>query len=393
MVGPFGLHPNKTMQSRALGLARPLVATGHVVRMFMPPWHTPAEANRSWEIDGVQLRYVPLRGGVPGITRQLVREVLAWQPDVVYCFKPKAYSGLVAWWLWQFHRHRLPLVTDTDDWEGWGGWNERAPYSRIQKHFFAWQEQWGIRHCHLLTVASRALETIVWGMGVAPARVLYVPNGPGVTVDWQVGDKVYKSARQAQRIKLGLADRPILLLYSRLFEFDTARLVDILARVKTAVPHLAILSIGTGLYNDDTHRLRQYLVNANLLDNITDIGWAEPENLPSLLAAADVGIYLMEDSLLNRTKCPVKLADMLAAGIPVVAEAVGQVTEYVRSGYNGLLRASGDTEGIASDIIHLLQHHEERQYLATNAQTHIRTHFHWSSLAEQVGQRLAKLCQ
>ncbi|MCZ7673360.1 MAG: hypothetical protein M5U34_42730 [Chloroflexi bacterium] len=37
MIGPFGFHPNKTMRSRALGLARPLSANGHAVKIFCPP--------------------------------------------------------------------------------------------------------------------------------------------------------------------------------------------------------------------------------------------------------------------------------------------------------------------------------------------------------------------
>ena len=47
MLGPFGLHPKQTMRSRALGLARPLVARGHAVRLIMPPWETPDEAGRT----------------------------------------------------------------------------------------------------------------------------------------------------------------------------------------------------------------------------------------------------------------------------------------------------------------------------------------------------------
>ncbi|MCA9972742.1 MAG: glycosyltransferase, partial [Anaerolineales bacterium] len=203
MVGPFGLHPNKTMHSRALGLARALARRGHAVQLFMPPWQTPAEADRRWEEDGVALRYVPLRGGVPGITRQLLRELLAWQPDVVHSFKPKAYSGLAAWWLWQFHRGRLRLVTDTDDWEGWGGWNDLAPYSRLQKHFFAWQERWGLRRCHALPVASRALQTRAWGAGVPRACVLYVPNGAGIEPALPADAAALAALGQARRAALG----------------------------------------------------------------------------------------------------------------------------------------------------------------------------------------------
>ena len=180
MVGPFGFHPNKTMRSRAFQLARALVGLGHTVRIVMPPWQTPEEANREWVEDGVSIRNVALGGGVPGITIRLVRDVLDWKPDVVHCFKPKAYSGLVAWWLWRFYREQFRLVMDSDDWEGAGGWNEIAPYSPLQKRFFAWQERWGMAHCHALTVASRALESLAWGEGIAIERVHYLPNGPGI---------------------------------------------------------------------------------------------------------------------------------------------------------------------------------------------------------------------
>ncbi|HSH03364.1 MAG TPA: glycosyltransferase, partial [Anaerolineae bacterium] len=300
MVGPFGFHPNKTMRSRALPLARGLVARGHEVLVVMPPWQTPAEGGRRWVEDGVSVSYVTLGGGIVGITRRLVGGVRAWEPDIVHCFKPKAYSGLVSWWLWQ-RGWRQGLVMDTDDWEGWGGWNERADYSWSQKHFFAWQERWGLTHCSGVTVASRHLETLVWGLGVAREKVAYVPNGSGLR--WPVAEA------SGLRAELGWEKRPILLLYSRLFEFDVSRLTRILERVREQVPDLAILSIGTGLFAEEAAQLREEWQVAGLLESVHDLGWVEEQLLPGVLAVADVGIYLMDDTLLNRTKCPVKLAD------------------------------------------------------------------------------------
>ena len=148
MIGPFGLHPNKTMSSRALSLARALAQNKHEVAIFMPPWQTPQEADRWWEEDGVTLRYSRLGNQPFSTSRNLVEDVLAWQPDVIHGFKPKAYSGLSMWWLWQFHRQKIHLVVDMDDWEGPGGWNDLAPYTAVQKRFFAWQEQWGMSHAH-----------------------------------------------------------------------------------------------------------------------------------------------------------------------------------------------------------------------------------------------------
>jgi len=311
---------------------------------------------------------------VPGTTIRLIRETLAWRPQVVHTFKPKAYSGLVAWWLWTFRRRGLRLITDSDDWEGWGGWNDRAPYNWWQKRYFAWQERWGLAHCHALTVASRTLQSLAWASGVDPERVHYLPNGPGVPSGSELAP--------AKRAELGLAGRPVLLLYSRLFEFDTGRLVTVLQRVKAAVPELAVLAIGLSLYESDAAAFQQQLAGAGLQDVMVDLGWVGESELPSLLAAADVGLYLMDDDLLNRTKCPVKLADMLSVGLPVVAEAVGQVPEYVLQEKTGLLRPSGDVEGLASDVVSVLQEGTLRRRLSAGAQDHIATCFAWPRLAE-----------
>jgi len=381
MVGPFGFHPNKTMRSRALQLARPLVKRGHAVKLFMPPWQTPEEAGRQWLVDGVQVSYTKLGASFFGTATILTRETLDWKPDVVHSFKPKAYSGLVAWWLWTFPRRRIGLVTDTDDWEGWGGWNDLAPYNAGQKHFFAWQERWGLKHCHALTVASRTLQSLAWTNGVPVEQVVYLPNGPGIGSD--------ASQAKQKRRELELDGRPVVLLYSRLFEFDISRLTAILQRIRAAVTNVTILSVGASLYEDDAAEFRSALVASGLEDVVLDVGWVEEEELPSLLAAADVGIYLMEDTLLNRTKCPVKLADMLQIGLPVVAERVGQVPEYVLHGQTGLLRSSGDIEGLAADLVHLLKNPRERARLAEKARSHIRANFSWdrlSLIAEQAYQ-------
>jgi glycosyltransferase involved in cell wall biosynthesis len=126
------------------------------------------------------------------------------------------------------------------------------------------------------------------------------------------------------------------------------------------------------------------MIKAGLMEAVTDAGWVEVDKLPGVLQTADVGLYLMDDTLLNRTKCPVKLADMLAVGVPVVAEAVGQVTEYVVNGRSGRLRPSGDVVGITADLIHLLQNAEERARLSAGALAHIQANFTWEHLSQLV---------
>ena len=385
MVGPFGFHPNKTMRSRAMGFARELVKGGHVVKIVMPPWQTPEEAGKSWVEDGVEIENVYLSGGIVPIVGRIVRLVRKFQPDVVWGFKPKAYSGLVIWTLWQTHRwgKRPIFVTDTDDWKGWGGWNDIADYSTVQKYFFAWQEKWGMRHCDLLTYASRELGDRAASLGISAAKCLYLPNGPGIQTEPIEPEKI-----EAKRKELGLGDRPTLLLYSRLFEFDTGRLVAILQKVQAQLPESVILTVGAGLFAEQAAELRGQLSEAGLLSSMIDTGWLEEADLPEMLLAADVGLYLMDDSLLNRTKCPVKLADMVALGIPIVAEAVGEVKLYVAEGENGRLHPTGDVDGVASSIVELLKSQHTRQRMGAAGRERHHQKFAWRATSSALVDKL-----
>lgn len=370
MIGPFGFSPKKTMRARALNLARELVWRGHDVALFMPPWHTPDEADCTWNEDGVTIRYVTLDGGALAITRRLMGEALAWQPHVVHCFKPKAYSGAAASWLWLRQRKRVRVVMDMDDWEGWGGWNDLEPYPTIVKHVFARQEQWGMRHCHALTVASRALETLALGHGVSAEKITYLPNGPGFLIP-------ATNQTTAQR-----SNQPTILLYTRFFEFDVARLVAVLQRIHAQVPDMRVLVVGASLQEADGAQFRRLMTDAGLWDAVEETGWLAEDVLPAVLGSTDIGLYLMDDTLLNRTKCPVKLADMAALGLPVVGEAVGQVPEYVIHGQTGLLRPSGAVDALAADSVRLLQDAAERAQFGAAARTHIASHFAWRQLVE-----------
>ncbi|HYN90000.1 MAG TPA: glycosyltransferase, partial [Ardenticatenaceae bacterium] len=163
-VAPFGLRPKGTVSVRALPLGQALVERGHRVTLVVPPWDDRAAAGESFERGGVRVVNLPVprdaRLDVPALTARLLRATLAERPAVVHCFKPKGYSGLLAlaWrWLRRARVARAPLVMDTDDWEGAGGWNELAPYPGWQKRFFAWQERTGLAGGNAVTVASRAL--------------------------------------------------------------------------------------------------------------------------------------------------------------------------------------------------------------------------------------------
>lgn len=383
MVGAFGFRPRATMRVRALPLAQALVRRGHRVTLLLPPWQTPEDAGRTYEEGGVRVENVPLPAPVPGwfharTTVTLVRRALAQRPDVVHTFKPKAYAGLAHWSLAHIPR-RPPVVVDTDDWEGPGGWNDLAPYPPLLRRFFAWQERWGLAHGDAVTVASRALQTLVWAQGTPPERVIYLPNG----VTWP-----FPPVTPAPH------PRPTLLLYTRFFEFAVERLWRIVRGVRAQHPDARLWVVGKGLFDEE----------ATLLALARDAGWhvaetADPApeadlvyagwvpyaELPGHFARADVALYPFDDTLVNRTKCPVKLMDLLAAGVPVVGDAVGQIAQAIRPGETGLLVPPGDEDAnvaaFVEAVVALLREPARRRALGRRAAEDVRARLSWDALA------------
>jgi glycosyltransferase involved in cell wall biosynthesis len=396
MVGPFGMRPRGTMRARALPMAKALAARGHEVSILLPPWQNPEAAGERWREGGVRVENIPLPPGIPGLfhgatTLRLARRALAARPDVVHLFKPKAYSGLVHWLLARLPRGRRPrLVVDTDDWEGPGGWNAMGDYTALERRFFTWQERWGLSHADAVTVASRTLESLVWAMGVPPERVFYVPNG--VT-----------EAREAQRQE-GESVVPTMLLYTRFFEFPISRVLDVLHLVRERVPRAQLMVVGKGLFGEEEELFRLAAAAGlevarvagagegkprGLEDGSQDVavryvGWVDSERLPSIFARADVAIYPFDDTLVNRAKCAVKLGDLLAAGVPVVAEAVGQNQAYIRDGETGFLVGPGDVKAFANAVARLLESPALRRRVRRAAVEDVEERFSWGRLVETV---------
>ncbi|MHB9034167.1 MAG: glycosyltransferase family 4 protein [Anaerolineae bacterium] len=375
-IGPFGLTPKSTMRVRAVPLARALLELGHAVTIVMPPWHT-KEGARTWSEDGINYIYVPI-SRIPLLghlvtTSRLLKAALAARPDVIHFFKPKAHSGLSAYLLWILKKLSLHmrLVLDEDDWEGAGGWNEVEPYPSLLKRFFSWQEHWGLSHCDALTVASRALQTIAWSHGVPSQRVFYLPNGA----------PLFPGPKQDMRRTLSLENTPVVLVYSRFVEFDPDRLAKIWRLIIREIPAARLLVVGEALEPAKQQRLAR-LFSGDLGQTILHPGWVPISDLPDYFRCADLALFLSDDTLINRCKCSVKLTDLLVSGVPVIAEAVGQNSEYIEHNVTGWLIKPGDNEAVARAVVSTLNDLGALRKTGSMAREKMMAELSWEKLAQ-----------
>ena len=411
MLGPFGLHPKGTMRARAVPAARALALRGHQVTVIMPPWHTPENAGQAWagDIPGVRLEYVDLTGlWMPGaghllIAARMVRRALALEPDVVHAFKPKAYSGLAAWLLWmrrmtgrmmwrRSRSQRPAIVVDTDDWEGPGGWNSIEPYNPLMQRFFTWQERWGLTHADAVTVASRELETLASSLGAPAHQVAYLPNAvddssaspaasssnPESNVNGAAASSPPTALRTSE-----LSSRPTMLLFTRFHDFALEFPFDVLDNVRKHVPEARLIVAGRGLFGEEEDFERAAMARG-LGDAVEMVGWVEAEEADDLFASADVAIAPFDDTLVNRSRSSMKLIDLLSAGVPVVAESVGEARELIADGRNGRLVACGDAAAFAAAVVELLGDATVRETMGQAAVADLRRDHVWSRRVERL---------
>jgi len=378
MIGPFAFTPKGTVSARTFYAARALVKRGHRVTILMPPYDNLADSGQEWARDGVQLVNMVIRRVTPitpvTVALAMARRAQAMKPDVIHIFKPIGYSGLAEHFLSE--SSRVPLVLDHDDWEGRGGWADVNPYPPLWRWFFIRQETDSIRRARAVTVASRTLQTQVWGLGLDPARVFYVPNGPDESLRTRPEDSAQR--RLQIRAELGVGDAPLAVYLGHIpHGNDLDQALDALERVLPRIPDLRLAILGTG---DGLPTLREDVKRRGLERAVIFAGWVDHALAPDYLAAADLAIYPYRDSLINRAKCSAKVIEYMAMGLPIVASRVGQNVEYIEHGTSGLLAEPGDADSFAQMMLAMLSDPQKAKAMGAAARERVWARFDWDRL-------------
>jgi glycosyltransferase involved in cell wall biosynthesis len=397
MIAPFAMYPKGTFQIRMLPIAKRLHKNGHDVLIVVPPYDNISQSGLAYEIDGVQVQNIiftdiSVLKYFLALLR-IVKKTIAFKPDVIYFFKPKGYSGLAAMFM-STMRHlgllgkQIRLILDTDDWEGYGGFCDLyMKYSIYPKHildFFDFQERWIPKRMDAITVASLALKEQMLMNDIPLKKIFYVPNGVSEQPRYVSNDgEVLKL-----RTNLGLSSNSqTILLYTRFFEYEIRQFVSIVKLVSDKISDVKFIVVGKGEFREE-EKLKKLLASERLERFVTVVGWVDYKEIPKYLALADVAIYPFDDTLLNRSKCPGKLIELMEAGKPIVAHGVGQIREYIENEISGILVQSNDDYNFSAQILRLLNDNSLRKKLSHNAKMQITTRFSWDDLIRTVEQAL-----
>ncbi len=360
-IAPFGFAPKNTTGRRVMPMARAAAAIGHRVRVIVPPYDDPATYGREWEDDGVEVMCLPRPRfdgmalvGTAWTQWQLARAaadlVAEWRPDLVHVFKPKAVSGL-AQVLIARRRDRPAVVLDLDDWEGRDGWSRNEDYARPLVELFEIQERVGMRRCEAFTAASRLLAERAGEMA-ADRPALHIPNGfdPAAYETWAV-DRVGSAFRRSLGIR---SDERLILIYTRFFDYDLEDWATLIRSIAARSAKARFLVLGAGKFGQERDLAADMRIGG-LADRMSFLGWLPFADIPSALAAADLALMPLADTVANRAKCSPRYVDLMYAGVPVVTTPVGEALTFISDGETGFVAADASPEAVAESVLQALK--------------------------------------
>jgi glycosyltransferase involved in cell wall biosynthesis len=210
--------------------------------------------------------------------------------------------------------------------------------------------RWWIR-----TVIRKATRFIVltdgwkqWALSLVPAA--NVRTLPNVCPDLLLAERARNRGR----------DNPARILFIGRLE-EAKGLKDLffaVSRIRERFPEIKLVCGGTG----DEGPVKNWIETAGVGDLVELRGWISGKTKHECFENTD--LLVLPSHMENM---PMVIIEAMAAGLPVVASAVGGIPDIIEHGKDGLLVQRGDVDGLADAIAMLLGDQTMRNRMGQNA--------------------------
>lgn len=242
--------------------------------------------------------------------------------DVVYGSSPHLLAALAAWVLSVLKR--APFVLEVRDlWPkvlvDMNHMSESSPIYRALTVL----EEFLYARARTIVIMAEGSRTELVARGVDPDKIVYIPNGADPE------DFEPSASRDELRAQYGF-DK-VTAVYAG--AHGPANGLDLLLDGAESVPDVDVVLVGGGVLKP---KLKQDAKDRGL-GNVRFMDPIPKDEIPDLLAAADLGLHVLADVELFRSAVsPNKVFDYMAAGLPTLTNCPGLVSDLVASAVAGV---------------------------------------------------------
>lgn len=278
--------------------------------------------------------------------------------DVVYGSSPHLLAGLAAWVLAVVKRASFVLEI-RDLWPkvlvDMGHLNESSPIYRILRSL----ESFLYRRARKIIIMAEGSRTELIARGIENDKIVYIPNG--------ADPDDYQPSAPRDELRKRYAFTRATAVYTG--AHGPANGLELLLTGAEQSPEIDVVLVGGGVLKECLMRdvEQRGLPNVRFMDPIPK------DEIPDLLAAADVGLHVLADIELFRSAVsPNKIFDYMAAGLPCITNTPGLVSQLVEMANSGL---AVEPNGIGKGLLHFMNTStEERMTLGQNGKNWIAAH-------------------
>jgi len=311
------------------------------------------------------------------VTLALAHGTRARRFDVVIATSPPLFVGVSGWMVALLGR--VPFVLEIRD-----RWPQQAVELGILRQPLLIRlaeclERFLYRHAQMVVVVTASLARAVIGTGVPPQKVLIIPNGADCERLRPCDD------RCDARLKLGWGrDLTASYLGTMGLSQGLSVLVKAAQELQRRDVSVQVVLVGDGADRDTIRKLAS-MSAVRLSDPV------EPERVPELYAATDIGIVVLRNLPLFAGTVPSKLYEYMACGIPVIAGVRGEAAAIIEEAGAGLVVQPDDAIALADAIQRLAADGEARVTMGRAGRRWVTAHRDRGTLANRYLDRLLAL--
>jgi len=305
-------------------------------------------------------------------TWQLTKSTFSSQSDIVHIGKPhpmNSIAGLAARYL-----RGKQLYLDCDDYEGASG-HFNAQWQKMGVSFFEKQIP---LHVKMVTTNTFFMHRKLQLWGVPSEKILYLPNG----VDRKRFQLLAPELIQELRATLGLEGKKVVSYIGSMSLASHAVdiLIEAFAHVHAEFPQAILLLVGGG---EDLPRLKTLARATGLNNAVMFCGRVPPEKVSLYYQLSCVTVDPVYDNDAARGRCPLKLFESWACGVPFITADVGDRSRLLGNPPAGLLVQPGDPISLKNIILQVLTTTEQAEMLFRLGLERV-TPYYWDILVHRL---------
>ncbi len=286
------------------------------------------------------------------------------KPEIIHLWKSYPDASLPAlflsrWW-------KVPLHYDWDDWET--GIAAELTGSQLAGWLASRWDRLLPQLCDTMTVASGFLREQALAWGAKPQRMWDAPVGADL-------ERFYPRPFDENLLKKLNLQKPVLVYSGQLEVASYAeQAVEVLKRVRQRFHTASLLILGGGR---KLEAIRQRAEELHISKHVVLTDYIPGDSIPLYLSIADIALAPFENNNVTCAKSPLKIAEYMAMGLPIVASDVGDVKKMTVGA--AVTVPCGDVEEMARQVCWLLTYPGIQKSMSIAGQNQVRTLYNWKT--------------